>query len=251
MTVLYTLLSVLAISVLSVIGVITLALRERLLYKLTLYLVSLAAGTLLGGSFLHLLPEAVERYGTDSNVWLLFLAGILIFFVLEKIVCWRHCHIPTSEDHPHHLGIMNLVGDGVHNFLDGILIAGSFLASPSLGVATTLAVALHEIPQEFGDFGVLIHAGYSKTKAILLNFLIALTAVLGAVITLIIGSQAAQTADLVVPIAAGGFLYIAASDLIPELRKDISPSRSIKQFLVILLGIGIMWGIKFVFSSQQ
>jgi zinc and cadmium transporter len=146
---------------------------------------------------------------------------------------------------------MNLVGDGVHNFLDGILIAGSFLASPSLGVATTLAVALHEIPQEFGDFGVLIHAGYSKTKAILLNFLIALTAVLGAVITLIIGSQAAQTADLVVPIAAGGFLYIAASDLIPELRKDISPSRSIKQFLVILLGIGIMWGIKFVFSSQQ
>lgn len=245
----YTIASVLLISLLSMAGVITLAFKKDLLYRITLYLVSLAAGTLLGGSLLHLLPEAVANLGADSSVWLLFLSGIMVFFVLEKIVCWRHCHIPTSENHPHHLGIMNLIGDAVHNLLDGVLIAGSFLAAPGLGVATTVAVALHEIPQEFGDFGVLIHAGFSRAKALVLNFLIALTAVAGAVITLAIGSQAEAVSEMIVPIAAGGFIYIAAADLIPELRKDISPKTSIKQFLVIVLGIGVMWGIKIVFSS--
>jgi len=250
MVYLYTILSVFLVSLISLAGVVTLALKKDLLYRLTLYLVSLSAGTLLGGALLHLLPRSVAELGAQGQqVWLLLLGGVMLFFVLEKVICWRHCHIPTSESHPHHLGIMNLVGDAFHNFLDGVLIAGSFLANPALGAVTTIAVALHEIPQELGDFGVLIYAGYSRAKAVALNFLIALTAVLGAGLTLAIGSQAEATSDLVVPVAAGGFLYIAAADLIPELRKDIQPATSLKQFLVIMLGIGIMWGIKMVFEG--
>lgn len=240
----YTLASVIIVSLLSFFGILFLALKTEKLKKITIFLVSLSAGTLLGGAFLHLIPEMVEESGVESSVWIYLLLGIIIFFVLEKIVCWRHCHIPTSSEHPHHLGIMNLIGDGVHNFLDGVIIAGAYMVNIEVGMATTIAVIFHELPQEIGDFGVLIHAGFKYTKALFFNFLTALTAVAGAIITLLIGSQVENFTSYILPIAAGGFIYIATADLIPELKKDLKPSKSLLQLITILIGIGIMLALK-------
>lgn len=237
---LYTFAGVIIVSLLSFVGVLSLTFSGEKLKKLTMFLVSLSAGTLLGGAFLHLLPEAVEEHNGDFKIWLWLLAGIIIFFVLEKIIHWRHCHIPTSSDHPHPLGAMNLIGDGLHNFIDGMIIAGSFLISAELGFATTIAVIAHEIPQEIGDFGVLIHAGYKRSKALLFNFLTGLTAVIGAAITLFIGARFENFSAYIIPFTAGGFIYIATADLIPELKKDTQLSKSLGQLAAILFGIGIM-----------
>ncbi len=209
-----------------------------------MFLVSLSAGTLLGGAFLHLLPEAVEEHNGDFKIWLWLLAGVIIFFILEKIIHWRHCHIPTSDEHPHPLGAMNLIGDGLHNFIDGMVIAGSFLADTQLGIATTLAVIAHEIPQEIGDFGVLIHAGYKRGKALFFNFLTGLTAVIGAALILLIGTHFENFSAYIIPFTAGGFIYIATADLIPELKKDTLLSKSLGQLAAILLGLAIMFIIK-------
>jgi zinc and cadmium transporter len=243
----YTFLSVIIVSLLSFVGALSLALNPEKLKKITMFFVSLSAGTLLGDSFFHLLPEAIEK--SDSfSLWFMVISGIIVFFVLEKIICWRHCHIPTSAEHPHHLGLMNLVGDGLHNLIDGIIIAGSFLINPALGVATTIAVIAHEIPQEIGDFGVLIHAGYSRRKALFLNFLSAITAILGAFIALLIGQQIENFSTFIIPFTAGGFIYIATADLIPELKKESHPLKSLGQLLAILVGLGIMLGLKYLFE---
>jgi zinc and cadmium transporter len=241
---LYTFSSVFLVSLISFIGVISLSFKPESLKKIIFLMVSLAAGTLLGDAFLHLIPEAIEKKGVSSSVWLSLLAGILLFFILEKIVCWRHCHIPTSRTHPHPLGIMNLVGDGLHNFIDGVVIAASFMAGINIGLATTVAIIAHEIPQEIGDFGVLLHAGFSRLKAIFLNFIIALFAVLGAALTLVFGFYVENLIPYSLPIAAGGFIYIAAADLIPELKKDVHPLRSILQLVTIIIGILIMLFLK-------
>ena len=240
----YTLASVLIVSLLSFVGIFTLAIKLEKIKKLTMLMVSLSAGTLLGGAILHLMPEAIEESGSTPSVWLSFLFGIILFFILEKIICWRHCHVPTSKNHPHPLGIMNLVGDGLHNFIDGMIIAGAFLVDVKLGVATTIAVISHEIPQEIGDFGVLIHAGYSRGRALFLNFLIATTAVIGALVALLIGGQMENFSSYIIPITAGGFIYIATADLIPELKKNTELSKSFGQLAVILIGIGIMLLLK-------
>lgn len=241
---LYAFTGVIIVSLLSFVGVLSLTFSGEKLKKLTMFLVSLSAGTLLGGAFLHLLPEAVEEHGGDFKIWLWLLAGIIIFFVLEKIIHWRHCHIPTSDEHPHPLGAMNLIGDGLHNFIDGMIIAGSFLINAQLGFATTIAVIAHEIPQEIGDFGVLIHAGYKRGKALFLNFLTALSAILGAALTLFIGARVENLSGYIIPFTAGGFIYIATADLIPELKKDTLLFKSLGQLAAILLGIGIMLIIK-------
>ena len=241
----YTFLSVIIVSLLSFVGALSLALNPEKLKKITIFFVSLSAGTLLGDSFIHLLPEMIEEENYIPSVWLWVLGGIIVFFILEKIICWRHCHIPTSREHPHHLGLMNLVGDGLHNFIDGLVIAGSFLVNPSLGLATTLAVIAHEIPQEIGDFGVLIHAGYSRGKALFFNFFSGLLAVLGALITLIIGPQVENFSAFIIPFTAGGFIYIATADLIPELKKESRLWQSLSQLLSILLGLAIMLILKY------
>ncbi|MFA4833949.1 MAG: ZIP family metal transporter [Patescibacteria group bacterium] len=245
---LYTFLSVIIVSLLSFIGALSLALNPEKLKKITIFFVSLSAGTLLGDSFIHLLPEMVKEKDYSPSVWLWVLGGIIVFFILEKIVCWRHCHIPTSIEHPHHLGPMNLIGDGLHNFIDGLVIAGSFLINPPLGLATTLAIVAHEIPQEIGDFGVLIHAGYSRAKALLFNFCSALLAVFGALIALLVGPQTENFSAFIIPFTAGGFIYIATADLIPELKKESRFWQSLSQLLSILLGLGIMFGLKFLFE---
>jgi len=236
---LYTMGSVVIVSLISLIGVFSLSIDEKRLSKMLLFLVSFAAGALLGDAFFHLLPESVED-GMGLRVSLFILVGILAFFILEKIICWRHCHIPTSEEHPHPVGMMNLIGDGFHNIMDGMIIGGSYLVSIPLGVSTTIAVILHEIPQEMGDFGVLVHAGYSIRKALFFNFLSALTAVAGAMLTLIIGSKTQSVSTFLVPFTIGSFVYIATADLIPELKKETALKKSLLQLLFILLGAGVM-----------
>jgi zinc and cadmium transporter len=166
--------------------------------------------------------------------------GIAVFFILEKFVHWRHCHVPTSVDHPHPFAYMNLVGDSLHNFIDGLVIGVTYLVSIPLGIATTVVILLHEIPQELGDFGVLIHGGFKKKKALMLNFMTALTAVLVTVVGLVLGSSAEGLSLLVLPFTAGGFVYIASSDLIPELHKECKASRSLLQLIGIIAGILVM-----------
>ena len=163
-----------------------------------------------------------------------------MFFALEKFISWRHCHIPTSKEHPHPVVWMNLVGDGLHNFTDGMIIAASFLVNIPLGITTSLAVILHEIPQEIGDFGVLIHGGFSKNKALVFNFLSGLMAIGGAVLTLFLGTRFVQPVRLLIPFTAGSFIYIAGSDLIPELHKETNLKKSAFQLLGLILGIGVM-----------
>jgi len=241
----YSLTSVLVVSLLSFIGVLFLAVKKSILQKLLLFLVSFAAGGMLGGAFIHLLPEAIDQLGVGFNFSLSVLGGILAFFILEKFIAWRHCHIPTSRQHPHPLALMNLVGDAFHNFIDGVIIAASFMVSFPLGIVTSLAVVFHEIPQEIGDFGVLVYGGFSKVKALFFNFASALTAILGAVLTLILGSRLVGVIPLVIPFTAGGFLYIAGSDLIPELHKETNLLKSGVQLLGLLLGIGLMVVLSF------
>lgn len=235
----YALISVLLVSLFSFVGVLFLALKTKQLEKILLFLVSLAAGGLLGGAFIHLLPEAVKG-GWNLGVSTAVLVGILLFFIMEKFICWRHCHIPTSKNHPHPIAFMNLIGDGFHNFIDGLLIGGGFLVDISLGVTTSVAVILHEIPQEIGDFGVLIHGGFSKRKALIFNFVSALMALIGAVVALLVGAKMAGFTQVIIPFTAGGFIYIAGADLIPELKKETSFKKSLLQFLGLVLGILIM-----------
>ncbi len=241
-----TLLSVTIISLISFAGVFTLTLKGRILNKILLFLVSFSTGALLGDAFIHLLPEMIEETGFTLSSSFAVIGGILIFFVLEKFIHWRHCHVPTSKDHPHPVGIMNLVGDGFHNFMDGMIIAGSFMADTRIGIATTIAVILHEIPQEIGELGILIHAGYSKSKALILNFMSALISVLGALIALLLGSLSENFILFVTPITIGGFIYIASADLIPELHKETDPKKSFMQLVGIVLGVGIMLSLLFL-----
>jgi len=236
----YTLVSVIIVSLISLIGILFITITPQRLSKILLLLVSFAAGSLFGDAFIHLLPEAFEQIGDSLRVSLFIVAGILIFFILEKFVRWRHCHIPTSKEHPHPMVMMNLVGDLVHNFIDGMIIGASYSVNISIGLATTLAVIMHEIPQEIGDFGVFVHGGLTIKKALILNFASALTAVLGGIISLIVGPLVRGYSLILLPLTAGGFIYIAGSDLIPELQSCETASASILQLISMVCGVGIM-----------
>lgn len=250
--ILYTLISVLLVSLVSLIGIATLFWKKKNQDEFLLLLVSLSAGTLFGGAFLHLLPEAVEKSGFTLQISLLLLAGVLIFFLLEKFIHWHHCHTPTEQvskhlaHHPTHLAPLNLLGDGLHNFIDGLVIAGSYFVSIPVGIATTIAVIVHEIPQEFADFGVLLYSGLSKSRALFFNFLSAALAIIGAVVGLFIGVRSETFVHLILPFAAGGFVYIAGSNLIPELHKECGLKDSFWHFFVLVIGILIMLGLKVV-----
>lgn len=236
----YTILSVTLVSLISLIGALFLSVNEKTLKKILIFFVSFAVGGLLGDAFIHLIPESFEKLGANVFTSLLILAGIFIFFTLEKFVRWRHCHIPISENHIHPLATMNLIGDAAHNFIDGMLIGASYLVNIPLGISTTIAIILHEIPQEVGEFGVLLHSGMSAKKALLLNFLSAIIAFIGAIFALLIASQFQNFAVYLLPITAGGFIYIAGSDLMPELQHETKISSSAYQFISILAGIGML-----------
>lgn len=251
-TSLYTLGSVFLVSAMSLIGIITVFWNEERIKRHTHLLVSLAIGALLGGAFIHLIPESFHELGDAAGI--VILAGILLFFVFEKVLHWHHEHfldaaISNGDPAPerlHPVGVMLIVSDGIHNLLDGVIIGASYLVSVEIGIATTIAVVLHEIPQEIGDFGVLLHAGYSRALALTLNFLSALTSIVGAVLVLVLNETAESAVAWVVPLAAGGFIYIAASDLIPELHKFPHVRQSIIQLFVIILGVAMMLLIAFL-----
>lgn len=233
--------SVALISLISFVGAVTLVLNRGLLQKSIFILVSLAVGALLGDVFVHIIPESFESIENPLFVSLAIIGGILAFFVLEKVLHWHHHHTTShAEEFPHPIGKLLLVSDGVHNFIDGVIIAASYMVSIEVGIATTIAVLLHEIPQEIGNFGVLLHAGYSKTKALWFNFLSALTAFAGAGLAILLGSFSEQFALWLLPIAGGGFIYVALSDLIPELHKNKSASTGLIQVIAIVAGVTAM-----------
>jgi len=230
-----TLIALFIISIISLIGIISIFIKKNILKKGLFFLIAFSIGTLLGNAFFHLIPESI-KYISQFTTYLIVIFGILFFFILEKIICWRHCHIEISKKHHHQIGYMPFIGDSIHNLIDGAIIASSFLISNPLGIVTTIAVILHEIPQEIGDFSIMLYAGFEKTKAIFLNFLSALFAFLGAIIILYLKINFYY----LLPFAAGGFIYIASSDLIPELHKQTKITKTITQIIGILFGILIM-----------
>lgn len=234
----YALVSVIIVSLISLIGF--LAVKESFMHKFLLYFVSFSAGALFADAFVHLLPEVVEQYGFTLEISLFVLVGLMFSFIVETFIHWRHCHLTPSKEHVHSFAYMNLVGDFVHNIIDGLVIGASYLLSIPVGIATTLAVVFHEIPQELGDFAILIHGGFTKKRALLLNFLTALSAVLGVLIVFLVGNVEGMLKFLI-PFAAGGFIYIAGSDLIPELHKcDLGLKHRLLQLFCFIIGILVM-----------
>lgn len=236
----YAILSVTLVSLFSLVGIFTLALNKGVLEKILRFMVSFAVGALFGDAFIHLIPEAYEELGIVPLVAFLVLAGLLLFLILEKVVRWRHCHIPTSVVHPHPVVFMNIIGDGMHNLIDGMIIGASYFVSVPIGITTTLAVILHEIPQEIGDFGILLHGGLNVKRALLVNFLSGVTAVIGAVIAMLAGVRVENFAVYVLPLTAGGFIYMAGSDLIPTLHQECEARISFMQVLCVLAGMAVM-----------
>lgn len=232
-----------AVSLLSLIGLVTISLNEKLLKRVLFLLISLAAGALLGDAFVHLLPEAFSEANALA-VSLVVISGILSFFLLEKLLHWHHSHGEEefSPDHAkiHPVGNLVLVSDGLHNLVDGLIIGAAFMVSTEIGIATTIAIALHEIPQEIGDFGLLLHAGFSRAKALLYNLFSALVAFLGLALAFTLGEMYAFITPFIAAFAAGNFIYIALADLLPELQRTEGKKRSLLQFLVIIVGILLM-----------
>jgi len=236
-TYVYAFISVIIVSLVSLIGVFSLSIKEEIIKKYVRIFIALAVGALLGDAFIHLIPEAFEKISNTNIVSILIIIGIIIFFIIEKFLHWHHHGEDKEQTHIHPVGKLILFTDGFHNLIDGIIIGASFLISIPIGIATTIAVVLHEIPQEIGDFAVLLHAGYTKKRAILFNFLSALMAILGLVLALIFSNITETFILWILPIAAGGFIYIAVADLIPELQKTKKVKYSMFQFLTILIGI--------------
>ena len=252
-----TLLAVTVVSVASLVGALALLLPGLRSHRFLLVLVAVAAGTLVGDSLFHLIPEASHSWEDDLSSMGLYVAlGFVAFFTLEVAVRSRHAHleVATPEEHGHHhdehaghahvapYAWTNLVGDAVHNFLDGAVIAAAFLVDVPLGIATTIAVVLHEVPQELGDFAVLLRAGMRPAKALLFNFLSALVALAGALLVLALPVDVEAMASYALPFIAGAFLYIAAADLIPELHHHSKGREAVLILLCFVLGVAAMYG---------
>lgn len=239
----YSLVSVIIVSLISLVGAISLPFSEKKLQSFLIYFISFSAGALLGDVFIHLLPEVTEKAGFTGEISFYVLLGIMVTFIIEKVIHWKHHQSHQGHSHKHPITTMTLIGDGIHNFVDGLVIGASYFISFPVGLATTIAVILHEIPQEIGNFGVLIHGGYSRGRALLVNFLSALTAVLGTLIALFISNRIEQSVMVLSAFAAGNFIYIASSDLIPEMHKELSVRKTILQFVTMVLGIGVMMAL--------
>jgi len=225
-------------SAISLTGSITLLLKESTRERIILPLVALAAGSLLGGAFFHMLPSASERMADPVAMYAWTLAGFTIFFALEQILHWHHCR-RASADCRKPVTYLILIGDGLHNFLGGLGIGGVFLIDIRLGVAAWIAAAVHEVPQELGDFGVLVHGGWSPKKALLFNLLSGLTFLIGGMVAWLV--SAAIDVSFLVPFAAGNFIYIGASDLVPEVNKHESFTANAVSFMCFIAGLALLW----------
>lgn len=236
---LYTILSILLVSLMALAGIIFLVLKYQLFKKIQTLLISFAIGTLLGGAFLHLIPESLE-HNQNHITPLLVIGSIIVFFILEKYLHILRHHQPENKSIKS-FGPLNLLADGIHNFLDGILIAAAYSIDIHTGIIATAAVLAHELPQEIGDFAVLIQAGYSRKKALIFNFISALSAFVGGLLVLIFPVSTQELSHYILPLAAGGFIYIALAELIPELNVQQSRLHSFLQIIALILGIFIMY----------
>jgi len=235
MTTVYSLASVLAVSLLSLLGAVFIIMRRDTINRIIMFTLALSSGVLLGSTFFELLPESLELNPEYALLWTLI--GFVTFFSIEKLIHWHH-HVEGRHVHDEKpMAYLTLIGDGIHNFADGAVIAASYMVSIPLGITTTLAVVAHEIPHELSDFLVLLHGGFSNKRALLYNFLSATTAVLGAILVLAVSQEFTEFERFLVPFAAGNFLYIAASDLIPELLSQRKGKTSVLQLLFMLCGI--------------
>lgn len=231
--------SVVLVSLLSFVGLLSLSLRREQLNRLLYIFIAFASGSMLAAAFLDLLPESIESIGASALP--VSLAGLILFFIMEKFIHWHHCG--KEECHVKPVGYLNLLGDGVHNFMDGVVIAGAYLADVRVGLLTTFAIAIHEIPQEFGDFAVLLHAGFSVRRALFYNFISATAAIAGGFAGLLFLSSVESYIPVIVAAAAGGFIYMSAADLIPELQKERERKRMLQQTVALLAGILIVSGM--------
>lgn len=238
----YAILGAIFVSLISLVGALGLLLNEKALNQILFLWVGFGAGGLIGGSFLHLLPEVLENANASIFPFLYVILGFIFFFMLERFLYWRHCHDGKCEIHV--FTYLNLIGDGFHNLIDGVIIGTSFATDVHLGWVSTLAVAMHEIPQELGDFGILLYGGFTRFQVLGWNFLSALTSVIGAIVGYFLAVHSAYFTKLLLPIAGGGFIYIAACDLIPELHKQPDIKKSIISILFFILGILIMFVLK-------
>jgi len=239
----YALLSVFVVSAISLVGIAAISLSERRVRQTIFISVSLAAGAMFGDAFIHILPESFAMTDRAIKTSTYVLVGILTFFVLEKFLRWRHAH-EFEDESPRTVqpvGYLNLFADATHNLIDGMLVGTAYSVSISVGLATTIAIILHEIPQELGDFGVLIHAGFSRSRALVFNFVSGLLAIVGAIVSLAASSSLVSFSRFMLPFAAGGFIYIAGCDLLPELHKERKPSKSVVQLAALVLGVGLMY----------
>lgn len=235
----YALAATFLISLISLLGAVVFGIGRHKIEKILFFMISFSAGSLMGGAFFHLLPESLDGANDLQGVFQVAIVGFVVFYIMERILRWHHCHEEDCETHKV-IGYQNLLGDGVHNFLDGLIIVSSFYVDKNLGMAVTFSVALHEIPQEISDFGVLLYSGFSKSKAIFYNLLSALLAVLGAILGFLAIEKTEAIAQFLLPFAAGGFIYISASDMIPELHKEKSLKKSLVAFMFFILAIVMM-----------
>jgi zinc and cadmium transporter len=239
---LYAIGSIVLVSLFSLVGILLLMLQDRILNYVVILLVSFSSGSLFGNAFIHLLPETVARSGFTIWVSIFTLSGIAGSFVVEQFVHWRHVHSPAqAETEVEAFAYMNLLGDAVHHLLDGVVIVSAYALDIRVGVATTIAILFHEIPQEMGDFGVLVHGGLSRKKALFFNFVTALTALIGALLTMVLINFTQQITVFLIPFSAGTFIYIAGSDLIPQLHKENEVRDSLLQLVFFTLGISVMF----------
>lgn len=239
---LFSFLAVLLVSFTSFVGAFALVISENKLRRFLHYFISFSVGALLGEVFLHLLPE-MGRQALSVSQGAYILLGVFIFLILEKIIRWHHNHDGEHEESVHAVAWLTLIGDGLHNVLDGMLIGASFLIDAHLGIATTVAVLFHEIPHELGDFMVLLHGGMKASRALWYNFLSALTSVVGLLIVWLFTAKVTQAPDILLGIGAASFLYIAMADLIPELNRERSIKRSIGQSVFLVVGVMAMAGL--------
>lgn len=249
----YAIVAVIAISLISLIGLVALSARERLLDSILFYLVSFASGTILGAAFFDLIPEAVEMVKVEVAIIYIAL-GFVFFYLLERTVYWYHGHghignggrveVSWEDDRTKvkSFTYLNLIGDGVHNLIDGMIIGASFLISVPAGIVTTLAVAFHELPQEIGDFAILVYGGLGRLKALMLNFLTAIMAVVGTLLIYLI-MPSTQFLGLLVGFVGGGFIYISAAELIPELQKEKVMIKSVIQFVLFAVALLVIWSL--------
>jgi zinc and cadmium transporter len=243
----YSIIATVIVSLISFVGVLSLLLKDKILNKIVFFLVAISAGSLMGGAFIHLIPEAIESAEDGQSVEKIMIAvlvGFAMFFILERVLHWHHCHKHGGDCSVHPFAYLNLIGDGLHNFIDGLVIFAAFSLSFELGMVTTIGVILHEIPQEISDFGVLIYGGFTRAKALIFNFLSGILAIAGALcgfalINIVNTSQ--NMMSLLVGLTAGGFIYIAASDLIPELHKESKFYKSLIAFGCFFAGVGLMF----------